>query len=57
MVLFLLEQDIYKATDEDLLLLVTAAGWCTACREEQPALEDLYQTTKTKASKYSSRCF
>lgn len=43
---FSLEQDIYRATDKDLLLLVTAAGWCTACREEQPALEDLYQTYK-----------
>lgn len=41
---FSLDADIYKTPTTELLLLVTAAGWCTACREEQPALEDLYQT-------------
>ena len=45
---FSLDQDVFKASEKSLLLLVTAAGWCTACREEQPALEDLYQTYKTQ---------
>lgn len=29
-----------------LLLLSTGAGWCTACIEEQPAIEALYQEYK-----------
>ena len=41
---FSLDADVYKDSNTKLLLLVTAAGWCTACREEQPALESLYQT-------------
>ena len=43
---FSLDDDVYKNSDTDLLLLITAAGWCTACREEQPALEELYQRYK-----------
>ena len=45
---FSLDDDVFKNTDTDLLLLVTAAGWCTACREEQPALEELYQSYKSQ---------
>lgn len=26
-----------------LLLISTAAGWCTGCKEEQPALQNLYE--------------
>src|SRR5689334_10748420 len=37
-------QNIYADGVNQLLLLTTAAGWCTACREEQPALQDLYDT-------------
>lgn len=36
--------DIFADSDTKLLLLSTAAGWCTACIEEQGALEDLVQT-------------
>lgn len=36
--------DVFADTDTKLLLLSTAAGWCTACIEEQGALEDLAQT-------------
>jgi hypothetical protein len=36
--------DIFADTSTKLLLLSTAAGWCTACIEEQGALEDLVQT-------------
>lgn len=45
---FSLDDDVFKNADTDLLLLVTAAGWCTACREEQPALEELYQSYKSQ---------
>ena len=43
---FSLDADIFADESKRLLLLVTAAGWCTACREEQPALEALYQNYK-----------
>lgn len=36
--------DIFADTDKTLLLLSTAAGWCTACIEEQGALEELSNT-------------
>jgi thiol-disulfide isomerase/thioredoxin len=36
--------DVFADTDTKLLLLSTAAGWCTACIEEQGALEELAQT-------------
>jgi hypothetical protein len=36
--------DIFADTSTKLLLLSTAAGWCTACIEEQGALEELSQT-------------
>lgn len=45
---FSLDNDVYKKTEVNLLLLVTAAGWCTACREEQPALEDIYQSYRAQ---------
>lgn len=36
-------QEVRADDDAQLLLLVTAAGWCTACIEEQPELQQLYQ--------------
>ena len=36
--------DIYADGNNALLLVATAAGWCTACIEEQPALQDLANT-------------
>jgi len=36
--------DIFADPDTSLLLLSTAAGWCTACIEEQGALEELATT-------------
>ena len=36
--------DIFADSDKTLLLLSTAAGWCTACIEEQGALEELSNT-------------
>lgn len=36
--------DVFADTDASLLLLSTAAGWCTACIEEQGALEELAGT-------------
>lgn len=36
-------QEIRADDSAQLLLLVTAAGWCTACIEEQPALQRLHQ--------------
>lgn len=38
---FSLSRDIYSNEDAKLLLISTAAGWCGACREEQPALSAL----------------
>ena len=35
-------RDIQKDPHNRLLLLSTAAGWCTACIEEQGALEELH---------------
>jgi peroxiredoxin len=35
--------DLFADTQNRLLLVSTAAEWCTACREEQGALESLYQ--------------
>jgi thiol-disulfide isomerase/thioredoxin len=48
---FSLDTDVYQDSNTELLLLVTAAGWCTACREEQPALESLYQTYRSQGLK------
>lgn len=39
---FSFEQDIFADEDVKLVLVSTAAGWCTACREEQPALVELF---------------
>ena len=36
--------DLHASANNQLLLLSTAAGWCTACIEEQPALQHLYST-------------
>lgn len=36
-------RDIHADPDNRLLIVLTSAGWCTACIEEQPALEDLHQ--------------
>lgn len=33
---------VFADPSRRLLLLVTASGWCTACVEEQPALEELH---------------
>ena len=35
--------DIYSDSSNKLLLVSTSAGWCSACIEEQPALEQLHQ--------------
>lgn len=37
--------EIYRDTEgrRRLLLISTAAGWCTGCKEEQPALQALYE--------------
>ena len=35
-------QSVYADGNNRLLLITTAAGWCTACIEEQPWLEQLY---------------
>ncbi len=34
-------EDLFADVDNKLLLLSTGAGWCTACRDEQPALQEL----------------
>jgi hypothetical protein len=34
--------DLHADPDVRVLLLVTAAGWCTACIEEQSALQELF---------------
>lgn len=39
-------QSLRAAGDKRLLLLVTSAGWCSACIEEQPELNRLYETYK-----------
>jgi len=35
-------EDLYADGDNRLLLISTAAGWCTSCREEQPKLQSLH---------------
>lgn len=40
---FSFDSDIFQDDGVSLVLLSTAAGWCTACREEQPALVELYE--------------
>jgi len=35
--------DIFADPTRRLLLLTTSAGWCTACIEEQPKLQELHQ--------------
>ena len=37
-----LQQNIYADGGNKLLLISTSAGWCTACIEEQPKLQGLY---------------
>ncbi len=39
-------QSLRAAGDKRLLLLITSAGWCSACIEEQPELNRLYNTYK-----------
>lgn len=39
-------QSLRAAGDKRLLLLITSAGWCSACIEEQPELNRLYETYK-----------
>lgn len=39
-------QSLRAAGDKRLLLLLTSAGWCSACIEEQPELNRLYNTYK-----------
>lgn len=36
-------ESVYEKPGNKILMLVTASGWCTACIEEQPKLEALYQ--------------
>lgn len=35
-------EDVWSNESNRLLLLVTASGWCTSCREHQPQLESLH---------------
>ena len=34
--------DVFQVAENRILLLTTSAGWCTACIEEQPKLQALY---------------
>ena len=43
---FYFSTDIRENVDNKLLLVSTGAGWCTACIEEQPKLEEFYNTYK-----------
>lgn len=36
-------QDIYRDGGNRLLLISTAAGWCSVCIEEQPSLQELHE--------------
>ncbi len=36
-------RDIQADPENRLMIVLTSSGWCTACIEEQPALEDLHQ--------------
>ena len=38
----------YRNYHHQLLLITTSAEWCTACIKEQPKLEELYQTYKSR---------
>ncbi len=40
---FTLEDGVWKKEDKKLLLVLTASGWCTACIEEQPAIQALHE--------------
>lgn len=35
--------EVFFDTQEHLLMLVTASGWCSACIEEQPKLQAIHQ--------------
>ncbi len=37
-------QELREVEGQNLLLLATGAGWCTACKEEQPTLEGWHDT-------------
>ncbi|MCP4501965.1 MAG: redoxin domain-containing protein [Deltaproteobacteria bacterium] len=37
------DADVFKDVDAQLLLLTTAAGWCSSCIEEQPSLQALHE--------------
>ncbi len=39
---FSFDREVFQEDDVKLVLVSTAAGWCTACREEQPALVELF---------------
>lgn len=40
---FSLDADVFKNPDHRLLFVTTTAGWCTACIEEQPKLNELHR--------------
>jgi thiol-disulfide isomerase/thioredoxin len=40
--------DIFADPKNRLLLVVTSAGWCTACIEEQPALQALHEENASR---------
>ena len=44
-------EDVFLDTDNQLLLVNTAAGWCGACREEQPGLQQLNDEWEAKGLK------
>ena len=35
-------ETVYQDSSKKLLVISTTAGWCTACKEEQPELQSLY---------------
>lgn len=40
---FSLDADVFKDSHNRVLLITTTAGWCGACKEEQPKLVALYK--------------
>ena len=41
-------RDIFEDENNQLLLLTTSSGWCTACKEEQPTLQAMYEQYRSR---------
>ena len=41
-------EDIFADESNQLLLLTTSSGWCTACKEEQPTLQAMYEQYRAR---------